>query len=356
MNEGYSEITQIISQIKKKKIELEALLGKHNDDIFTKKIMNAILKVEGLISKAKKLQMSIDVKGYTTSHKVSSGILHSKLLKEINQIKKQEQEINETKFSIEKLIAETPSEKWKKPEKKPKAKPKVNSDSWEVIDIPFNAAEEEDQDQTGEELISYAKTSAKAKVAKTTTTTTTTKDHYKSFSNDLSQIEKRNSLEVQEMIGQFRKIRSDLDSMLSSYRGQKYRKKIMDSIIKIKASINTLLSMQSSFKVAQSNAINHSATINRVQFEKQISTLKKEKKEMLEKLKILKAKVAKEKREIVQQSYETTKTIKAPKTPKTPKALHSRSSKSSDVKDEKDPAMVNILLKMGVLKKKNKDK
>lgn len=348
MNEGYSEITQIISQIKKKKIELEALLGKHNDDIFTKKIMNAILKVEGLISKAKKLQMSIDVKGYTTSHKVSSGILHSKLLKEINQIKKQEQEVNETKFSIEKLIAETPSEKWKKSEKKPKATPKTDSESWEVIDIPFNTVEEEDQDQTGEELISYAKTSPKTKAAKTTKTT---KDHYKSFSNNISQIEKRNSLEVQEMIGQFRKIRSDLDSMLSSYRGQKYRKKIMDSIIKIKASINTLLSMQSSFKVAQSNAINHSATINRAQFEKQIATLKKEKKEMLEKLKILKAKVAKEKREIVQQSYETTKTTKTVKT------LHSKSSsRSSHVKDEKDPAMVNILLKMGVLKKKNKDK
>ena len=308
--------------------------------------MNAILKVEGLISKAKKLQMSIDVKGYTTSHKVSSGILHSKLLKEINQIKKQEQEINETKLNIEKLIAETPHEKWKKSEKKPKAKPKTNtnSESWEVIDIPFHAVEEEDQ--TGEELISYAKTSPKAKATKATTTT---KDHFKSFSNNISQIEKRNSLEVQEMIGQFRKIRSDLDSMLSSYRGQKHRKKIMDSIIKIKASINTLLSMQSSFKVAQSNAINHSATINRVQFEKQIATLKKEKKEMLEKLKILKAKVAKEKREIVQQSYETTKTTKA--------VLNKNSSKtSSRVKDEKDPAMMNILLKMGVLKKKNKDK
>ncbi|BBM82231.1 hypothetical protein [Candidatus Uabimicrobium amorphum] len=344
MNEGYSEITQIISQIKKKKIELEALLGKHNDDIFTKKIMNAILKVEGLISKAKKLQMSIDVKGYTTSHKVSSGILHSKLLKEINQIKKQEQEINETKFGIEKLIAETPKEKWKKSQKKPKSKskPKANSnDSWEVIDIPFHT-EEEDQDQTGEELISYAKTSPKTKAEKTSSTT---KDHYKPFSNNLSQIEKRNSLEVQEMISQFRKIRSDLDSMLSSYRGQKYRKKIMDSIIKIKASINTLLSMQSSFKVAKSSTINHSATINRAQFEKQIALLKKEKKEMLEKLKILKAKVAKEKREIVQQSYETKKTFHS-----------SPKKKTSNTKDEKDPAMVNILLKMGVLKKKNKDK
>ncbi|WP_372370254.1 hypothetical protein [Candidatus Uabimicrobium sp. HlEnr_7] len=343
MNEGYSEITQIISQIKKKKIELESLLAKHTDDIFTRKIMNSILKVEGIISKAKKLQMSIDVKGYTTSHKVSSGILHSKLLKEINQIKKQEQETDEIQKNIEKLIAGTPIEKWKKAKPKPKPKPKLKNDtaeSWEVIDIPFHPEEDEDI-QTGEELISYAKTSPKAtKKPSNTSTSASTKGHYKSHSNNLSQLHKKNSLEVQEMISQFRKMRSDLDSMLSSYRGQKYRKKIMDSIIKIKANINTLLSMQSSFKVTQSAAINHSATINHAQFEKQILVLKKAKKEMLEKLKILKAKVAKEKREIIQQSYETKKTPRNEKNPR----------------NEKDPTMVNLLLKMGVLKKKDKKK
>ena len=337
MNEGYSEIANVINRIKKKKIELESLLTKYRNTTHTQKIMDAVLKVEGILTKAKKLQMSINVKSYTSAHQVSSGILHSKLLKEISQITSQEQEIEDIKNRLEELVT-TPEKESVAPKNVAKAK-KTQATSWEIIDIP-DVTEDYDN-QTGEEFISYAKTSHKAKES-TKYKSKSTKEHYKAFEAPLSDAQRKSSLEIQDMLSQFRAIRNDLDSVLSSYRGQKYRKRTMDLIIKVKADINTLLSLQSSFKILKSNAINHSATVNRANVANQLNTLKSEKQEILEKKKILKAKIAKEKKE--QKEY------------KPKKKPREKNIRVQQKEKEKETKMVNLLLKMGVLKKKEEEK
>lgn len=343
MNEGYSEITNVINRIKKKKIELESLLTKYRNTGHTLKIMDAILKVEGILTKAKALQMSINVKSYTSTHKVSSGILHSKLLKQMNQIANQEQEIIDVQKKLEKLVLSPVQVKKQK-------NTKTMATSWDTIDIPAPINNNNNDDNTtGEELISYAKTYSKSKDTKKHTTCkqnnnvelSKSRNYHKSFEITISEAEKNASLEIQDMILQFRKIRNDLDSVLSSYRQQKYRKRIMDLIIKIKADINILLSLQSSFKIVKSNVINHSATINYTNVTTALAKLRTEKQKILEKKKILKAKIAKEKRE--QKEYKPKKKLR-------------ETTRMKKQGKEKDTKMVNLLLKMGVLKKKNDKK